>query len=116
MNEARDPWLNPVGASESELKKRTLTNLYNEREAGRCAWLNNLHRELDTAVLAAYGWADLGPALFAAKDALRAANSRGEALGLKLGRTTPGQALLERLLALNLERAGASTNKSEGNC
>ena len=38
------------------LKKRTLTNLYNERPA----WLANAHRELDEAVAAAYGWpADL---------------------------------------------------------
>jgi hypothetical protein len=34
------------------LKKRTLTNLYNERPA----WLDNAHRELDAAVAAAYGW------------------------------------------------------------
>jgi hypothetical protein len=34
------------------LKKRTLTNLYNERPA----WLDNAHRELDGAVGAAYGW------------------------------------------------------------
>jgi hypothetical protein len=51
LNEAWERWLNPEGASESELKKRMLTNLYNEREAGRCAWLNHLHRELDRAVL-----------------------------------------------------------------
>jgi hypothetical protein len=39
-----------------ELKKRTLTNLYNARPA----WLDNVHRELDEAVAAAYGWpADL---------------------------------------------------------
>ncbi|MCX6551508.1 MAG: N-6 DNA methylase [Acidobacteria bacterium] len=35
------------------LKKRTLTNLYNERPA----WLANAHRALDEAVFAAYGWA-----------------------------------------------------------
>jgi hypothetical protein len=34
------------------LKKRTLTNLYNERPA----WLANAHRALDAAVFAAYGW------------------------------------------------------------
>ncbi len=39
------------------LKKRTLTNLYNERPA----WLANAHRDLDAAVAAAYGWpAELG--------------------------------------------------------
>ena len=35
-----------------ELKKRTLTNLYNQRPA----WLDNAHRKLDEAVAAAYGW------------------------------------------------------------
>lgn len=70
--EARDRWLNPpewivrtneivagcpdrvvakIG-HEADLKKRTLTNLYNERPA----WLVNLHRDLDQAVAAAYGW------------------------------------------------------------
>lgn len=42
--------------SAAQLKKRTLTNLYNERPA----WLANAHRRLDEAVTAAYGWpADL---------------------------------------------------------
>jgi hypothetical protein len=35
-----------------ELKKRTLTNLYNQRPA----WLDLAHRRLDEAVFAAYGW------------------------------------------------------------
>ena len=34
------------------LKKRTLTNLYNERPT----WLDLTHRKLDDAVFAAYGW------------------------------------------------------------
>ena len=105
LHEARERWLNPEGASEAELKKRTLTALYNEREAGRATWLNNLHRDLDRAVLAAYGWSDLAEPLFAAEDTLRAANPKGDALGLALGRTEAGQALLGRLLALNLEWA-----------
>src|SRR5690606_16319573 len=43
-------------ASATELRKRTLTNLYNQRPA----WLDNAHRRLDEAVAAAYGWpADL---------------------------------------------------------
>lgn len=50
--ELRDNWLNPAGASEAELKKRTLTNLYNQRPT----WLTNAHKELDAAVAAAYGW------------------------------------------------------------
>ncbi len=48
----RDAWLNPPGAPESELKKRTLTNLYNQRPA----WLGLAHKKLDAAVFAAYGW------------------------------------------------------------
>ncbi|MGB4805245.1 MAG: DNA methyltransferase, partial [Anaerolineae bacterium] len=48
----RDAWLNPPGAGEAELKKRTLTNLYNARPT----WLDHAHRKLDAAVLAAYGW------------------------------------------------------------
>ncbi len=70
--EARDRWLNPPEWTDripevvpgypdriiakpgfdTELKKRTLTNLYNARPA----WLDHLHRDLDTAVAAAYGW------------------------------------------------------------
>jgi len=34
------------------LKQRTLTNLYNEHPV----WLAHAHRDLDTAVAAAYGW------------------------------------------------------------
>jgi len=77
--EKRDRWLNPEGASEAELKKRTLTNLYNERPT----WLDLAHKQLDDAVLDAYAWPhDL-----------------------------PDDEILERLLALNLERAGASKGK-----
>jgi hypothetical protein len=56
------------------LKKRTLTNLYNQRPT----WLDLAHRRLDEAVLDAYGWHhDLGD-----------------------------EEILERLLGLNLEKAG----------
>jgi len=73
LNEKREAWLNPPGASDAELKKRTLTNLYNERPT----WLQLVHEKLDHAVLDAYGWPhDLSD-----------------------------EAILERLLALNLERA-----------
>jgi len=61
---------------EAELKKRTLTNLYNQRPA----WLDNAHKELDQAVAAAYGWADYTPAM-------------------------PDEEILRRLLALNLQRS-----------
>ena len=73
LNELRGGWLNPPNSTEAELKKRTLTNLYNQRPA----WLNNAHNTLDAAVAAAYGWpADLSDA-----------------------------AILENLLALNLQRS-----------
>jgi len=77
LTQLRDRWLNPpelvnivpevvpgypdrlvpksVEAA-AELKKRTLTNLYNAKPA----WLRNAHAQLDAAVAAAYGWpADL---------------------------------------------------------
>ena len=96
LNRLREAWLNPSDlvriepevvpgypdrilprdeAAAAILKKRTLTNLYNERPA----WLDAAHRRLDAAVAAAYGWpADLGD-----------------------------DAILERLFALNQERAAA---------
>ena len=73
LNELREGWLNPLDASASELKKRTLTNLYNARPT----WLQMVHERLDNAVLDAYGWPhDL-----------------------------TDSEILQRLLALNLERA-----------
>lgn len=70
-----------AGQSEADakvLQKRTLTNLYNLRPA----WLAMAHEVLDAAVATAYGWADYSP-------------------------TLPDDELLARLLALNLQRAGA---------
>jgi len=79
--EKRDRWLNPpelidivpevvpgfpdriVPKNEKAaaiLNGRTLTNLYNTRGTPAGTWLDNLHRTLDEAVAAAYGWpADL---------------------------------------------------------
>ena len=82
LNRLREGWLNPPdlissGVGAAELRRRTLTNLYNRRPT----WLENVHARLDAAVADAYGWpADLAD---------------GE--------------ILERLLALNLERAGEDT-------
>lgn len=74
LNSLREGWLHPEGVSATELRRRTLTNLYNQRPT----WLANIHARLDAAVSEAYGWPpDLAD---------------GE--------------VLERLLALNLERAG----------
>ncbi len=53
LNQLRDGWLNPDGVSAAELRRRTLTNLYNQRPT----WLDNIHARLDAAVAEAYGWA-----------------------------------------------------------
>lgn len=45
----QDNWLNPPGHSAKELKKQTLTNLYNRRPT----WLALAHQKLDAAGLAA---------------------------------------------------------------
>ena len=74
----REGWLNPQGATATELRRRTLTNLYNERPT----WLSNVHSRLDAAVAVAYGW----PANITDAE------------------------ILERLLALNLDRSEAETN------
>jgi type II restriction/modification system DNA methylase subunit YeeA len=73
LQQRREAWLNPPDlvrrapevvpgfpdrifpvddAAAVELKKRTLTNLYSQRPA----WLDNVHKALDAAVAAAYGW------------------------------------------------------------
>jgi type II restriction/modification system DNA methylase subunit YeeA len=75
LNDRREAWLNPEDlvvrdpevvpgypdrllprdeAAAKALKKRTLTNLYNEKPH----WLEMAHRDLDVAVAAAYGWPD----------------------------------------------------------
>ena len=100
LNELRENWLNPPEwvdwvrtpeeekagyparpvakpGHEADLKKRTLTNLYNIRPA----WLDNAHKTLDAAVAKAYGWNDYTPEM-------------------------PDEEILRRLLVLNLERIG----------
>ena len=83
LNRLRENWLNPVdmfggpALNADQLRRRTLTNLYNDYPT----WLANAHRLLDAAVADAYGWpADLAD-----------------------------EEILERMLALNLERAAAGT-------
>jgi len=97
LNALREAWLNPPEWVDrvpevvpgypdrvilkpehaAELKKRTLTNLYNARPA----WLDQAHKALNAAVAAAYGWSDYSPDL-------------------------PDAEILRRLLTLNLERSG----------
>lgn len=99
LNNLRENWLNPsewvdwVRTTEEKkagfpvrpvakpghevnLKKRTLTNLYNARPA----WLDNAHKILDAAVAKAYGWNDYTPEIH-------------------------DEEILRRLLALNQARA-----------
>ena len=99
LNRLREAWLNPPDwvewvitpeeeqagfpprpvakpGHEADLKKRTLTNLYNARPA----WLAMAHERLDQAVAAAYGWDDYTPDM-------------------------PDEEILRRLLALNQTRA-----------
>lgn len=52
LDRLRRGWLNPPGADEALRKRRTLTQLYNERPT----WLAQAHERLDRAVLHAYGW------------------------------------------------------------
>ena len=52
LNGKREGWLNPPGLPADQLKKSTLTNLYNTRPT----WLQQAHHKLDQAVLDAYGW------------------------------------------------------------
>jgi hypothetical protein len=86
LNDLREKWLNPRDASEAELKKRTLTNLYNARPA----WLATAHDALDRAVWAAYGWDDVDP------------------------EATSDEEILGRLLALNQARAGVGVGSGNG--
>jgi type II restriction/modification system DNA methylase subunit YeeA len=96
LNRLREAWLNPPQwvnrvpevvpgypdrivanpGHEAELKKRTLTNLYNAKPT----WLVNAHHDLDQAVAKAYGWADYAPEM-------------------------TDDEILRRLLELNLKRA-----------
>ncbi|MFQ3623004.1 MAG: type IIL restriction-modification enzyme MmeI [Acetobacteraceae bacterium] len=103
--EARDRWLNPPDlvervpevvpgfpdrllprneAAAKALKGRTLTNLYNTRGTPEGAWLDALHRRLDEAAAAAYGW----PPDISEQDALAALLALNHARpAAKTGRT-----------------------------
>jgi hypothetical protein len=82
IGKVRYPRLEPRDADcAAKLKKRTLTNLYNERPD----WLDFAHKKLDAAVAAAYGWpVDLAD-----------------------------EHILEKLLALNLERASEEAKSAK---
>jgi type II restriction/modification system DNA methylase subunit YeeA len=105
LNELRENWLNPPDLvvrepevvpgyhdrilpkneeAAKELKKRTLTNLYNARPQ----WLANAHAALDEAVAEAYGWGD----------------------DWRAGLLTEEE-ILARLFKLNQERANGQTER-----
>lgn len=67
----------PKPGREADLKKRTLTNLYNTRPS----WLALAHEALDQAVADAYGWSDYTP-------------------------QCADEVILRQLLALNQQRSG----------
>ncbi len=78
----RYPQVVPKGSDAAKLlAKRTLTNLYNARPN----WLDIAHRDLDSAVFAAYGW----------------------------DTSMSDEAVLEALLALNLARDVAAAAAAE---
>ena len=58
LNRLRENWLNPLDGeggpalNAADLRRRTLTSLYNQRPT----WLDNAHKALDAAVADAYGW------------------------------------------------------------
>lgn len=93
-------------AQDKELKKRTLTNLYNERPT----WLRLAHETLDRAVLAAYaavdpagGWDPEWAGVFTETGA---GQGLGEGHALAERRAEVEQLILGNLLRLNGERAG----------
>jgi type II restriction/modification system DNA methylase subunit YeeA len=88
----RYPRLEPRDADcAAKLKKRTLTNLYNERPT----WLDNAHKKLDAAVAAAYGWpADLSDEQILEK--LLTMNLERAAEATKASKTTKRKALREK--------------------
>ena len=102
----RQSAIDAAAAKDPQLKKRTLTNLYNERPT----WLRLEHERLDRAVLAAYAavdpagkwdedwaevWVETG-----AGEPLPADHARAERRG------QVDQLVLANLLRLNLERVG----------
>ena len=109
----RYPRLEPRDADcAAKLKKRTLTNLYNERPA----WLDLAHKKLDAAVAAAYGWndfaeiiqqSDVGQVYDFESSCWMVLDTNGQ--GLKESHEQFekefSEKILERLLALNLARA-----------
>ncbi|MCP4592754.1 MAG: hypothetical protein GY842_18620 [bacterium] len=101
----RQSAIDAAAAKDPQLKKRTLTNLYNERPT----WLRLAHEKLDRAVLAAYAAVD--PAGEWAEDWAEVWTDTGAGQPLPDGhelaerRSEIDQLVLANLLRLNLSRA-----------
>jgi len=101
LNEFRENWLNcknPHGSpaiTEAQLKKRTLTNLCDDRPT----WLELAELELDRAVLTAFGWPEDWVA-----EKLQPQRDKNGKVNPILGVADPAaeQEVLVRLLALTL--------------
>ena len=102
----RESTIMAAAAKDPQLKKRTLTNLYNERPT----WLRIAHEKLDRAVLAAYAATDLEADWSEDWAEVWTETGAGQPLEdehvLKTRRTQVEQRVLEMLLRLNRERAG----------
>jgi len=97
-----------AAAKDARLKKRTLTNLYNERPT----WLKLAHETLDRAVLAAYAAVDPDGHWSEDWSAVWLDTGAGKPLpvehALRSRRAEVDQLVLANLLRLNQARAGAS--------
>jgi hypothetical protein len=110
---ARYPRLVPNDADcAAKLKDRSLTKLYNERPA----WLDLAHKKLDIAVARAYGWNDFADILehthvgnyYDFEEGnwmLLDTDAKGLAEAHEKFEKESAEKILEKLLALNLERA-----------
>jgi hypothetical protein len=99
-----------AAAKDARLKKRTLTNLYNERPT----WLKHAHEKLDRAVLAAYaatdpegGWEEDWAAVWTESGAGQALAADHPLAGR---RAEVDQKVLGNLLRLNHLRAGKDSS------
>ena len=117
----RYPRLEPRDAEcAAKMKKRTLTNLYNERPD----WLDLAHKKLDAAVAASYGWNDFAEIIEHSDVGeiydfetggwmLLDTDAQGFQLAHEEFEKVFAENILERLLALNLARAAEETNATK---
>jgi hypothetical protein len=101
----RESAIMAAAAKDPKLKKRTLTNLYNERPT----WLRLAHKRLDEAVLAAYASVDPDGGWQTTWAEVWEETGAGQPLpdnhALSAKRKEVDESVLAALLALNLQRA-----------